>query len=266
MLNTKLVVYSHTDYLEILNIQTDYISKYQNTILLINKNNLNLDSLYSKYKQVLYYDDSNVYAARLLECIEQIDDSYFLLTHDIDILISINENMIDSLTNNMDRLNIDRIDLKYTNNLSSNSYINIDHHLNSNIEMLELPNSQNFLIKQLNINNYAYNVNPSIWKKSSLLQILQKFNYKNYRNIEDIDVQAFCMSYNVFKIHSNKVLKCGYFELTEFYKYLHISHNGRFLSYNPQNLTEYNQSYEDVAKDYMSIVDKYELRKSPKWK
>jgi hypothetical protein len=68
------VIYGHTDYLDILRIQTDYMSVYNNVTLFINHNTLVLDDLYSKYKNVIFYDDSKQYSYRLLDCLNQINE------------------------------------------------------------------------------------------------------------------------------------------------------------------------------------------------
>ena len=55
-----------------------------------------------------------------------------------------------------------------------------------------------FLIKNTNPRHYLYNVNPAIWKRSCLLEILNKFPHKTYRSIELFDVQKYCVKFNIY--------------------------------------------------------------------
>ena len=74
------IVYVNTDYLDVLEIQTDYISGRGNLTLFLNTNELDLTKLLSKYDKVIYYDGNDTYAKRLLTCLEQIDDEYLNLS------------------------------------------------------------------------------------------------------------------------------------------------------------------------------------------
>jgi hypothetical protein len=49
------VIYGHTDYMDVLNIQTDYLESISDKILFINKNKNNNDVLFSKYKKVIFF-------------------------------------------------------------------------------------------------------------------------------------------------------------------------------------------------------------------
>ena len=58
MSNINYIVYGHTSYLDVLEIQTDYICSHGDVILFINSNDLGLDYLYDKYTRVIFYNDS----------------------------------------------------------------------------------------------------------------------------------------------------------------------------------------------------------------
>jgi hypothetical protein len=107
----KLIIYTHTEFLDIYKIQQDHINILQNknkiddVIIFTNK-----PDPYYKYKQY-YYDDTTPYANRVLTCIQQVDDldEYFILCHDNDILISYEPDILDNLKNTMIQHNIDRL-------------------------------------------------------------------------------------------------------------------------------------------------------------
>lgn len=262
------VIYGHSDYLDVLQIQTDYISGRGNLILLINNNSLNLEELYSKYDKVIFYNDNLPYSGRLLSCMPQIDFEYFIFIHDIDILINVDDSIINKLHKFLSINDYDRIDLKHFDILDTNEIIKIDNLTDpsewTQVGIEEMSDGV-FLIKQTNPNHYIYNVNPSIWKKESFNELLSTFPNRTYRDIEMFDVQVYCSKFNVFKLFSNKHLLSGYFKTLNLFKFLHISHSGKLLPLNNTYTTIYGQSYIDVKDDYINIVEKYNLKKSSKW-
>ena len=108
-------------------------------------------------------------------------------------------------------------------------------------------------------------MNPSIWKRESFIDLLSNFKHKNYRTIEDMDVQMYSKKFKIFKMFSNKKLDCGYFQCLESFVFLHISHNGKLLPLNMNFVTVYGQSYSDISNEYIKIVEKYDLINSNKW-
>jgi len=244
------IVYSNTDYLDVLKIQTDYMQNIGNLSLFINKNDLDLSEIYSKYDNVIFYDGNDTYAKRLMTCLNQIDFEYFVLIHDIDILLKVKDETIINFFDFIKKNNVDRIDLKYTEKTN---------------DIIEFDLNGLFLVPQKNENNFIYNVNPSIWKKSALLDIVTSFQHKTYRTIEDIDVQIFAKKFNVYKLNKEPKISCGYFNCVDDFIFLHISHSGKFLTLPSNFVTEYGQSYGDIANEYVKIVEKYNLKNSNKW-
>jgi hypothetical protein len=262
------IIYGNTDYLDVLEIQTDHMVGRGHLTLFINKNDLQLDILYSKYDDIIFYDNNDQYAKRLLTCLNAINQEYFILIHDIDILLNVDNNLIKNFYDFLKFYDYDRVDLKYSNITESDLIfeINENEHIQywKQIQREKIDNGV-YLIGQNKPNNYIYNVNPSIWKKESLIEILANFTHKTYRTIEEIDVQKFCLKFKVFKLYSNEFLKCGYFDCLNLFKFLHISHSGKLLPLNESFTTIYGQSYCDISGDYTKIIDKYNLKASNKW-
>lgn len=265
----NFIVYSHSSYIEILEIQADYISKNTSATLIIDKNDLDLNRIYEKFDKVIFYDSSDTYPVRLSKSLSQINSEYILLIHDIDILLNYNIEILKSLQKFLIDNSFDRIDLKYTPKKGDGLNYRIIQNINDEIkyEKIETINHENYyLIGQEDPTNYIYNVNPSIWKRESLIDIMNKFPQKNYRTIEDFEVQTYSKKFNVFKIYSQNNLKCGYFECVDFFVFLHISHTGRLLPFNNSYTTVYGQSYIDIKDEYEKIINKYNLKNSKKWK
>ena len=241
------VVYSHTDYIRILEIQSDYIQKCPNRTLFVNTStNRELQFIEKKYDKVVHYDDTMQYTDRVAQGLQSIESKYVLFTHDIDILLSVDLQTIEQLITLAEQHDIDRIDLKHTPIAEDGQ---------------ECDNEVS-LAKVTDVNSYMYNVNPSIWKVDAFRDLLSNFKNRSYRNIEDLDVQKFCLKYNMYKAYSNTFLKCGYYNCMSFYTFLHISHAGRLLTLNEESKTEYGQSYQDVRGEFEKIVDKYNLRQT----
>jgi len=267
MLN--FTVYSHTDYLDILEIQTDHICNGGKHTLFINESTRDINYITKHYDRVILYSDNDTYASRLLSCLLKIDDNYILLTHDIDIVVHMHEDCILKISKLAQQHNWDRIDLKYVpiNKNSILADVSSDNSITwCNAATDKLYNGRLYLVKQIDPDNYIYNVNPSIWKRETLIQILSTFKDKTYRSIEGIDVQHFCKQYNVYKLFSGNVKECGYFQCVSEYVYLHITHGGKLIIPNDKLTTEYGQSYKDVSDKYDYIVKKYNIAKSDKWK
>lgn len=236
--------------------------------MLINSNDLNLDDLYKKYNKVIFYDDNDPYASRLAKSIDKINLEYFILIHDIDILLDVNDIYIESLFKFIKHHNYDRIDLKYKDKSDPSLIFEIDP--TKDVGDWKIENTKDltngyFLLRDQDPRKFLYNVNPSIWKKSTLLSIMNAFSNKSYRMIEGMDVQNFCTQFNIFHLYSKSILHCGYFVCLDIFKFLHISHSGRLLLLNDSCTTAYGQSYSDAYTDYINIVNNFNLKKYDKW-
>jgi hypothetical protein len=241
------VVYSHTDYLDILSIQTEGL-KYTDKILLINKSDKDLDYLYSKYNQVIFYDDSLPYASRLLS-LRCLKNEYILFIHDIDIVVKKDDSYINHVKNYMVEHLIDRIDLQCRRSwdLYNRERLSIEFD-NLNVE----------LRAQKNINNYIYNVNPSIWKLNVLLDIMENFKNETYRTIENESVMKYCLKYNIYKLYSDNPIKCGWFSCLSFFQFIHITHKGKLL---PRSN---NQLDTNLIPEYNKIIELLTLNNTNK--
>jgi len=117
------IIYGNTDYLDVLTIQTDYMVGRGHLTLFLNENELNLDHLYAKYDKIIFYNNSDQYASRVLSCLKKVEDDYVLFLHDIDILLDVNNETIIKFYAFLRYHNFDRVDLKYTSKLKNESLI-----------------------------------------------------------------------------------------------------------------------------------------------
>jgi hypothetical protein len=241
------VVYSHSSFLDILEIQTDFLQGKGNLTLFIDKNNLDIN-LYERYNKVIFYDSSLPYGEKLLNCVSQIDYSYFIFLHDNDILLYSNNQVLSNFISIMEKNNFDRIDFQL-------SYDFYDTFKPDTEDLFLVKTTCPFTIEFKS--RYLYNVNPSIWKREVLIDILEKFKHKDYRYIEDEETQVYCKKFNILKLFSKKIYRCGYFTCLEPFRYLHLTHSRELFS--PYNLPE--EDSKDIIDDYKIILKKYNLQR-----
>jgi len=246
------VIYSHSSFLDVLNIQLDYIQGKGHLTLFIDENNHDLKHIYNKFDKVVFYDSNLTYGNKMLNCLNQIDYEYFIFIHDNDILYYVDNQKMLEFIDFLKINNYDRVDFQLA--------YDFNRELSHTIEDDGL-----YLIKSSNTdttaNGYIYNVNPSIWKLETLKKIMQTYSHRDYRTIEHPEVQEFCLQFNIFKLYSKQQYNCGYFICLEPFKYLHITHSQHYL--NLGSLPK--ESYKDIEEEYTIITNKYNLKNSNKW-
>jgi hypothetical protein len=237
---------------------------------------INGAGVYKKYNRVVFYNNNDPYAKRLHTCLQQINNEYFILIHDIDIVLNTDDFKLKKLIDCLKINNLDKIDLKYpTDSLKRESLdtrkiykINDFNDFTTWVPKQtteEIDDSSTYLIVINEPGDYIYNVNPSIWKKAALYDIVNTFQYRTYRDIENIDVQNFCKKLKTLSLYTKKIINAGYYNCVDLFKFLHITHGGKLLELNSTSTTRYGQSYASVREDYIKIIDKYNLRLSDKW-
>lgn len=244
-----IVIYSHTDYVDILSVQSHYLKSFNNKILLINDSNLD-DEIKQGYDRIITYDDSLPYASRL-HVLDSIDAEYILFMHDIDVVVKSDIHELMHLYDIAVDNNLDRIDLKYNGSFSKKNEYTSDIDINSKYDY-ELVQSEG---------SYRYNVNASIWRRSALLDIMRKFPMHSYRNIELTDVQHYCKDMKIYTLFSNQYINCGHFGCMPFFQFIHLTHAGKLLgkTNNPNDCGPYQNLHPTLQGIYQSILDDFQL-------
>jgi len=263
-----LIIYSHSSFLDITYIAADILKSYKNKILLIDET-FDKDDEYKKYFiDILKYKNSTPYATRLQE-IKHIQNDYFIIIHDIDLLIKYDANILNQFEKYMKEKNIDKIEFQYW---APPRY--------ANKRKFEMNNPEiNFndicgLYRTSNVNmikhGYAlFNVNPTMWKKESFLKIMYKFSHLNYKQIEiDIQLTQYVANMNCYSLLVNNPINCGHFIGDYFFLPLHILRHGKI--FNPEQMHRFGTSVgadhfeldEWVFKRYTDILNKYFIGKT----
>lgn len=246
--NFVYVIYSHSSFSDVLKIQNDYLlinNIIEEKILFIDKLDSNIKYNFDK---IIYYDDKLNYSKRLFKCLTELNtNKYIILVHDNDIIIKKSDIDLNNLTNYMKKYNIDRIDLTHRNRINSSNLIFFNNEIN--------------LIKNTDITFYIYNVNPSIYNPEKLIKLMNNFDC-DYRTIEHV-VQKYTLdNLNTYYIYSHSPIHGGYFEVTNIFTHLHITHGGELLPIdnNINNLEQHLQN------EYVNIINKYKFNRKIKYK
>jgi hypothetical protein len=250
------VIYGHTDYLDVLKIQTEYNKDIKNKVLLINQNNTELE-IYSVYDKIIFYDDTLPYASRLL-ALKELGVDYILMTQDTDLIIEKNSETLERIVSKMKEKGLDRVDLQYREFTSDGIQ------LNPNTNRIDMGDFR--LTKQEDIPHLIFNLNPSIWKLSTLMDVMTKFKNESYRTIEKkntvgiYEIQKYCLQLEIYKVANDNPINCGYYQCLEFYQYFHITKRGQWFPFNGgARRLDRNDKF---ISEWDKIINKFQLRKS----
>jgi hypothetical protein len=233
-INIPICVYSHSSVFDVLKIQFDYMSK-----IFMNKSQkiyLFVDKKYDNYVSLNYetilYNDKLSYNKRLTHCISYVKHKYFILTHENDILINYNKNTIINLVNIMNLNNIDSIILRHYNNCKKNIKV-----------------SDNLSISPV----YNFKVQPRIWKKTSSIELFKSIPNKNYKSIENSNVQEYIkVNQKIYSLCCKNPIQSVLSMATAIdYIYIHITSAGKFFEANTNNVSPI------IKKEYINIYNKY---------
>ena len=257
------VTYSHSEYTDILQIHADHISHHKGgKTLIINTSDIP-HSIKDMYDHIICYDDTLPYASRILNSVKQIDDEQFLLMHDNDILLRVDNSKMEQLLHLYAEHDIDRLDLQvgipHVGDIQERTkYITVD-------DKCQLIQQIYFRNHPVMGSSYLYNVNPSIWKKCALLKIVERFSHLKYGDIEADEVQKFCDDLNIYKINTDNFISCGHFDCADFFTFFHITCQGKLVPFNDSHKNKHGYSYKGVAPQYQQIINKYKLYNSKRW-
>jgi len=261
------LIYSHSEFADILEVQTDYLKDVKNKILFINKNNDDsLHKIYSNYKDVIFYDDREPYASRLIFCLNRVIEKhkieYAIFMHDIDILFYKDDLALSNCLNLMKLKGIHRIDFQF-DALEKNrnqKLINLQ-----TFEIEKEPKLGSYYARQDLFGSFAYNVNPSIWNLRYFLNLLNIAPTLSYRQIE-LNSQIQTYAKHSVKSHKLACIKeelshCGYFSCLPFFIFFHITHAGKLVPIDQDHkfFIKFGPNSYDVKGQYQKILKNYNL-------
>lgn len=207
-----ICIFTHSDYHNIFLISLRRFEKFAPSFQIIIFTNHIIQNINIKYIQI-QYNDADVYTKKMLSCLSLLDYEYIIFIHDNNALYdTVSENQISHYTECMKRYHIDQL------RLNKNGVGNASHFHNICDTIYEIPH----------INSYIYSVQPTIWKLSSLIDIMCKNDY-NYRDIE-LNIDKYMLSYKNCFYYNNE----GTFINTDRHKSnlfptIHLTQYGKWL-------------------------------------
>ena len=214
------LVYSHTDYDDVLNIylhrHKKYFSEINVTICTNNKSYVTdkYSKLFDNIDCVIQYDDTHAFGEKLHSVINQIKTKYIIFQQEINVFI--------------DKVNVEKI-IECLKFIEEN---NVDQ-LRLIVSGVNNPIFNDKLIHKLE-SGYIFSVYPGIWKTSTLLDITSKFNYKVYRDFECEEVHKYVSQYNNYYMSNSKdkYMNPWWFALwiPEYYPICHVLTGGKWFN------------------------------------
>jgi uncharacterized protein YjbK len=243
-----LVCYSHSEYSDILQVQSDFLQAipYQKVVLLDKPTQL-------PFTKTILYDDTLKFTKKVYTTVSQLEDEYILFYHDNDIILQMNTTDIEKMLTIMKEQNIDRIDLKHYSADTKGIVVGQTYEINPNISICLYDKSSRY--------DFTYNVQPSLWKRSALLDIMNKFDC-TYREIEFF-VQDYCReTKNMAFLFTQTPIPSGYTIITPSYVYLHITFHGHLMPVNPlSDLIKNNGMNIQLLDIYKMIISTYSFNR-----
>lgn len=227
------LIYTHEDYTDILDIHLKRLKKYCDYLpLSICTNNKkyileNYSNVY--FKNIIEYDDKKPYGERLRQVLSNISEKYVLFNHEHNILVgNVEKIFIMSLLQKMEQENIDQVRM----------FI-------SGIGNPQFPPEVS-IIK--NDGPYYMSCATTLWKKDSLLDIVQQFSEHTFRCFECEPIQAYVSRLKNFYLTSSKdtpFLEEGHY-LSYAFPVAHLTGTGKWRTNTPTN----RMFIEEIEKEY----------------
>jgi len=234
-----LVIKTNSAYSYLWPIINDLTKTFKKIYILLDENSNNF--IFNKNIICVKYDVNDTYATRMYKFLLNINYSYIILIHDVDLILNFNFKKINEYFELVKNNNIDRLSLGVFN---GNDII---HNNNISICKLQRNMSKNYLT--------PFDYAPSIYNKKFLLSLYFVFNKESYKTMELNDqVQEFIFNnFKSYGIQNNSNLKLIYhrgFVYTEDFNFLHITVKGKFLK---------EEGYYDLRDKLNELKNKYNL-------
>jgi hypothetical protein len=214
-LHIPICIYSHSETFDVLEIQIYYLNKLfkgtaQKIYIFTNVPYTKPTEL--KYEQVLY-DDKLHYNRRLVSCIEKVKEPIFILSHESDVLLQYDKNLIQKIVDKMKEHKVDSVELI---------------HMPANNDK-EIPITDGLYMFGKEKHDFTFNVQPRIWNRESAIEIFSKPQPKTYVGSENQEVQNFVRgNQKTCMLHSTTPVKSNQFTVTKAYVTLHLTKTGKF--------------------------------------
>ena len=214
----EVVVYTHSDYSDIWAPMVDFVERNCKPLhISFAMNKVPSDLRFNEYT-IYTYDDTQTYPARLVEICKKISSDYILFFHDMDILVQFDLDHFKTLMNWVLENQIDRFSLGMYPSSCFETYIH------------DMPVAK--LGKDI-CDWYCtpYDVGPSIWKRSTLQELMTEFQEETYRTIEASGIQDRLLTKKVYGFAKKDLdpLFCIGRPFTKWFSFCHLFVRGLWV-------------------------------------
>jgi hypothetical protein len=210
---------THTSYIDILHIYLHTNKRNLSFLpitIAINDKQWLLDTYGSEFsfQNVIEYDDTLLYGARMKFILEQIDTEYVLVNHDSNVVVEpVQEQFIHQAIAHMDTHGVDQL------RLSDSGISNVDyddqpfHRLNPETD-------------------YIFSAMTSMWRRTSLLALYTRFHDHTMRCIECAPIQQYTAKLNSWYCSSKKdiVQLPLMHSILYWFPTVHVTHLGKWTT------------------------------------
>ena len=210
------IVYTHSDYIDILIPALKRIQQYWSSIqlaLCTNDTNLIPNTFLTKFKYIHVYDDKTHVYERISPLLNMIEEPYIIFNLDINILVDkVDELFFEHIFNKVKEFNIDQLRLW-------SSGVPVPDRNTLNNDLFEITRG------------YYISMNSALWKKSSFLDIALRFKSHSWRCSECDEIQEYVKNnfknYIVLTFGSKGVLTNEHHFCPEF-PFVHMTDAGKW--------------------------------------
>ena len=235
--NIPWITHTHTDYYDVLKIyegEMPYLlwgdKFWDNHFYLVNAEQMNQKLEYQLTGKCFYYDDEISYPQRILNILSNIDSEYIVLDH---------EDMFLYKKANIDKINRS-LELIVNKELDSIRFI-------KNINAKYTPIKENGSVEKISSNSeWIFSIQPSVWRKEALKNILKKnlnvniweLEYKSQKVVRELGIKIGVLSGDSKK---RGIYHCD----SEYYPYIATA-----LFKGKWTISEYEKELKSIFKKY----------------
>ena len=237
MSNFSVVCNIHSDYSDIWGPFFEILSELNSNIIIGVNSKKSVEPFLKNSYTVIEYDESLVFAQRVLFILNSVNTPYILYLQDNFILTVVDWFKLNDC-------------VKW---LNDNSYDGLQLHINNgdiNKENL-IKIADDIYTYDNSITSYHYTVHPSIWKRDSIYNMFAFHKDSVYRNIESDVANYVSTNLKVFRLANiGTVVRTNGCKLNPFFQYIHLLNFRCFNHYD---------DFIDLKETYLNMVDRFKL-------
>lgn len=241
LLDITFITYSHTDYQDIWPLTFHGIKALNNIpmrkVLAMNTSSIK-PTIQGVYDDILTYDDTLQYPAKVAQILEQVKTTYVFFVHDIDVILNFNTEQFNLLFEIIQTYDMDRF------------FFGLFKPMGEQIKVGRFNLTE---AKSSPIYFHPYDVGPSIWKRSVFLDMMTNYKSETYRTIETSKIQEDLSEYRCFAFAPSLYYN-PYFQLarpvSSDFVFCHILASGKWFPFHV---------YMDLQLQLKKLLDLYKI-------